>query len=278
MPFRKKKSLGQHFLSSTRIASNIAEAAALTKNDTVLEVGPGTGILTRELLARAGRVIAIEKDDRLIAPLSKEFHQDIERGTLLLLHDDILETDLSRLPLAQGGYSVVANIPYYITGTVIRLFLEAPTFPKRMVLLLQKEVAERIVAKKQKPFGSALGKESLLSLSVKAYGKPAIIRVVKRGSFSPPPTVDSAILLIDKISKNNFSDVSETTFFNLLRGGFAHKRKRLLGNLKGYAPEKCLREAFLMLSLPDTVRAEDVSLSTWFGLATLLKNDCRVTP
>ena len=268
--FAKKKSLGQHFLTSPAIASRIAESAALSRRDSVLEIGPGEGMLTRELLARAGKVVALEKDRRLIATLAKTFQPDIAAGRLRLVEGDALAADFRALGLP-SGFKVVANIPYYITGSLLRKLLTAGNAqPTTMVLLVQKEVAERIVAKKKKPLDSARGKESLLSLSVKAYGIPNLVGVVKRGSFSPPPKVDSAILGIFDISRRNFRRLPDRRFFGVLRAGFAHKRKFLAANLAPAFGKERVADAFQALSLPKTARAEDISLPEWLALAAAL--------
>ena len=273
MLFIKKKSLGQHFLTSPAIAGKIADAAELTKKDTVLEVGPGNGILTKELLARAGKVIAVEKDDRLIETLKEEFKKEVDSKKLTLLHADALDFDISKY-LKKRNFIVVANIPYYITGSLLRKLLTTDnTQPTTMVLLVQKEVAERIVAKKEKPLDSARGKESLLSLSIKAYGVPHIVGVVKRGSFSPSPSVDSAILRIENISKKNFTGLSEKHFFELLRAGFAHKRKFLLRNVGGIFGEKRVRGAFRACAIEEKARAENLPLEAWLALAYELRHE-----
>ena len=275
-----KKSLGQHFLRDPRILQKIADAARLSPTDTVLEVGPGEGVLTRLLLEQAGNVIAVEKDDRLIPILGVTFEKEIRSGNLKLIHADILEpTTDNQLPTT---YKIVANLPYYITGQFLRKFLqEVEQQPTSMTLLLQKEVAKRIVASD--------GKESILSISVKAYGTPRYIDTVKAGSFSPPPNVDSAILTIENISKEFFRSLichshengnlekgssvldsrlrendGEEYFFALLRKGFAHPRKLLASNL-GIAAGT-LRE----IGIDEKARAETLSLDDWRRIAAML--------
>lgn len=248
--------LGQHFLTSREIARAVADAAYLSKTDTVLEIGPGKGILTRELLATGAKVIAVEKDPALVVFLK----EDLPNPRLKVIEGDVRE----KLPALSfqlpASYKVVANIPYYITGELLRMFLTAKHQPTTIVFLVQKEVAERIARSK---------KESLLSLSVKAYGTPQYVRAVKAGSFNPPPSVDSAILAIEGISRKNFKNVSEETFFTFLHAGFGQKRKTVLGNLnrmndlRGHSFEERWRE----LGLDPHIRAEDVSLETWLALA-----------
>ena len=255
-----KKSLGQHFLTSPTALSTIIEAAHLQKGETVLEIGPGTGILTRALLAADARVIAIEKDVRSVALLEQELSKEISAGSFKLNSADILETDLGLHGLINGQYAIVANIPYYITGAILEKCLEYTPRPNRMVLLVQKEVADRIVATD--------GKESILSISVKAFGKPRVVAKVPRGAFSPPPNVDSAILSIDDISDRRFVQKGLETrrFFDIVTAGFAHKRKLLKRNLEEAIPAEKLDEIWQKINLDPNLRAEDVSLDTWFDI------------
>jgi len=252
---RAKKSLGQHFLASPAALSKIVEAANISSNDVVLEIGPGKGVLTEKLLERAKNVIAIEKDRELISYLKEKFSKEINNGTLSLVHEDILNFDPSSSLLSPNPYLLVANIPYYITGAILEKFLASKHQPSRMVLLVQKEVAERIARDK---------KESLLSISVKAYGTPRYVATIKKGSFSPPPKVDSAILSVDGISKKNFFDKSEEgKFFSIVKAGFAHKRKLLAGNLTKVATKEKVREAFATCSLDEQTRAESLDIEMW---------------
>jgi len=269
-----KKSLGQHFLRNPAILAKIVAAAELAQSDTVLEVGPGEGTLTELLLQRAGKVIAIEKDDRLIPLLEEKFKGAVAAGRLELIHGDIL------LFSPPNDYKVVANLPYYITGAFLRQFLGGEHQPASMTLLLQKEVARRIVAHDKK--------ESILSISVKCYGEPRIVGIVKAGSFSPAPRVDSAILAIENISKEFFQntyqknppptpsfikegergwispEITEKLFFEILKQGFAHPRKLLASNLgvESVVLEEC--------GVPAKARAEDISLEEWKKITTYL--------
>jgi 16S rRNA (adenine1518-N6/adenine1519-N6)-dimethyltransferase len=245
--------LGQHFLTDLRVLDTMLLATRLTKTDTVLEVGPGKGVLTEKLLTHAGKVIAIEKDSKLVGLLQKKFADDISSGRLELIEGDIRDM-ASRLKLIAYSYLVVANIPYYLTGTLIRGFLSSDTPPSQMILLVQQEVAERI---------SKSQKESLLSLSVKAYGKPKYVATVPKNAFSPQPKVASAVLLIDSISRYFFTEVDERTFFEVLRLGFGKKRKQLFGNLSALYDRALLLKIFTSLNLPPTIRAEDLTLSNW---------------
>ncbi len=236
-------------------AKRLAEAVAARSGETILEIGPGKGALTKELLATGAHVLAVEKDEVLVEQLKKTFSEEIRNGQLVLIAEDVRNFDLRSL----GAYIVAANIPYYITGEIIRKFLETDAQPRALALLVQKEVAERILARDKK--------ESILSTSVKAYGNPRIVAKVSRGNFSPPPSVDSAILLIDAVSKDFFSGFSEKEFFLVVRAGFSSKRKFLANNLGarfGKAPAlKAIQES----GLSEKVRAEDVPLEQWKFLA-----------
>ena len=244
---RAKKSLGQHFLMHAQIAARIVRAAALPPDAFVLEVGPGRGILTRELLKRAGKIVAVEADGELIEELQVTFAREIADGRLKLVHGDIRRFDVSSLP---RGYTLVANIPYYLTGELFRMFLGSENQPHSMTLLVQKEVATRIARSK---------KESILSLSVKAYGAPKYEFTVPRGAFIPAPKVDSAVLSISGISRKSFlSREAEKRFFELVHAGFAHKRKFVRSNLSA--------SGFPTKDIPPKARAEDLSLTLWLSL------------
>lgn len=265
--FKAKKSLGQNFLMHQRIAERIALSAGLSPDDTVFEIGPGTGMLTRELLKLAGKVIALEADRELFEKLQSDFAREIAEGRFELIHGDIRTWDFemylnSRYSVKDGtsenaskhpenGYIVAANIPYYLTGDIFRMFLGAENQPSAMTLLVQKEVAERIARDK---------KESILSLSVKAYGTPKYEFTVPRGAFRPAPKVDSAVLTVRGISRKNFTEKSaEERFFTLIRAGFAHKRKLVRKNLA--------EAGFPAGDIPEKARAEDLPLSAWLALS-----------
>lgn len=247
MSVRAKKSLGQNFLMHARIAERIALVAELSPDTTVFEIGPGTGMLTRELLKLAKKVIALEADQTLFEKLQNDFAQEIAESRLELLHGDIRSFDIATLP---KRYALVANIPYYLTGEIFRMFLESEHQPRSMTLLVQKEVAERIARAK---------KESVLSLSVKAYGTPKLEFSVPRGAFNPAPKMDSAVLTVRDISRKQFpTRADEERFFLLIRAGFSHRRKFVRSNLS---------EAGLPAGdLPEKARAEDLPLPAWLVL------------
>ena len=254
-----KKSLGQHFLTNRDIVSSIVDAAELSPEDTVLEIGPGKGILTEELLKRGSLVVAVEKDADLIPFLGEKFEKEIKNKRLTLIQEDILDFNPQKHGLRAGKYKLVANIPYYITGLIFRKFLTTPTQPQKIVLLVQKEVAERIVARNKK--------ESLLSVGVKVYGTPIYIKTVKAGAFTPAPKVDSAILSISAISRQYFTDISEEKFFEVLHAGFAHKRKQISGNLEPIFGKQELLKRLQAVKISEKARAEDLTLENWLSLA-----------
>ena len=262
--------LGQHFLKAKWAARALAYAVGIERGDTVLEIGPGKGALTGEILAVAikvgARVVAIEKDEALVAHLNEIFPNEIKSGALIIHNADIRDMNpdksdqIGRYIALSGKYVVAANIPYYITGEIIRQFLTAEKQPRTMALLVQKEVAKRIIS----------DKESLLSLSVKVYGTPKIVAKVPRGNFSPPPNVDSAILLIENISRSFFASLSEELFFRVSHAGFKSKRKFLLNNLAGTFGKEAVASAFEKCEINLKARAEDVALEAWACVAQKL--------
>jgi len=271
MNLRPKKSLGQHFLNSEHVLEQIVSAARIRKGETVLEIGPGTGVLTSALLQAGANVVAVEKDDRAYEILrsKKQGEWSKESDKLVLIHGDILKLDMSSIlhtssSILPASYAMVANIPYYITGAILERFLEHEPQPGRMVLLVQKEVAERIVARPPH------GKESILSISVKAFGTPRIIAQVPRGAFTPAPKVDSAILAIDNISDRRFGGggIDVKRFFDIVRAGFAHKRKYLMRNLEPVIGKERVFQIWTELKLDEKIRAEDITVDQWFEIAS----------
>lgn len=258
---RRGARLGQHFLTGRWAAAKLTEAAGITPTDTVLEIGPGTGALTRELLATGARVIAVEKDEALVERLRELFAQEISSGMLTLMSDDVRNVSPEKTGLSAGGYILAANIPYYITGEIIRQFLSTEAQPKTMAILVQKEVAQRICARD--------GKESILSISVKVYGTPSIAAKVARGNFSPPPSVDSAILVVSDISKKFFTDLDEAFFFKVVRAGFASKRKFLANNLASFG-KTATTGVLAACDISLKARAEELTPEQWKHVAKKL--------
>lgn len=236
-------------------ADRIAAASGIEKTDTVLEIGPGTGMLTRALLARAKKVVAVEADKDLIPILEETFAEEIASSHLLLIPGDIRTFDRSIL---EGKYHLVANIPYYLTGDIIRSFLSGTKLPASITFLVQKEVAERIARSK---------KESILSVAVKTYGVPKYQFTVPRGAFSPAPKVDSAVISISNITSPFKDEATERAFFDVLHAGFAHKRKFLLRNLEVVAGKEQILDAFKKARLEEKTRAEDIPAASWHILA-----------
>jgi 16S rRNA (adenine1518-N6/adenine1519-N6)-dimethyltransferase len=268
-----KKSLGQNFLKSKLALHKMLEAGEVNNTDVILEVGPGKGVLTEKLLEKAQKVIAVEKDYRLIELLQEKFATEITNGKLELINADILD-DRPFIKEEEKSFKIIANIPYYITGQFLRKFLETNHQPSKIVVMVQKEIAQRIVANDKK--------ESLLSISVKVFGTPKMIMKVDKENFSPAPKVDSAILLINNISKKFFTEnkILEKDFFKILHAGFAHKRKMLIGNLKEWLkknPSTChvdvsLDKIFTEIKLSEKVRAEDITLNDWVSLVQKFTN------
>lgn len=272
-----KKSLGQNFLVDEHHLDQIVAAADLTPDDTVLEIGPGLGILTQRLAAQAGRVIAVELDDRLISFLHTQF---VTRAHVSIVHGDILELDPSSIVATtsaghlesgirnQASYKVVANLPYYITSAVIRHLLETRQPPSLAVLMVQKEVAERICAKP--------GDMSLLAVSVQFYAQPAIVHQVPAEAFYPRPKVDSAVLRLDVLPQPVVPDIAPEQFFRVVRVGFSQKRKQLLNTLSAgfHLPKNEVIAALQQVGIDPTRRAETLSLAEWgklcHGLVRLL--------
>jgi 16S rRNA (adenine1518-N6/adenine1519-N6)-dimethyltransferase len=246
-----KKSLGQNFLRNIGAISSIVRAAGDISGKKVLEIGPGLGDLTAELLARGSIVTAIEKDARLIPHLHERFSTEISSGMLRIIEADFLEIDLA---LMGPSYVIVANIPYYITGALMRKVLSRENPPETAVLLVQKEVGERVIAKD--------GKESLLSLAVKLYGKPSVAGIVKKEQFSPRPKVDSAILAITDIAVPHMSLEEEGRFWELTRAAFNQKRKTLGASLR----TACGQESFGNAGIAENRRPESLSIAEWMSL------------
>jgi 16S rRNA (adenine1518-N6/adenine1519-N6)-dimethyltransferase len=257
--FEAKKSLGQNFLNNEHVPFLMAEAGNVGRGDVVLEIGPGTGVLTRELLKRGASVIAVEADSRAIDTLTEAFKPEIAHKNLTILHSDIRTVSLTELGLTPHTFKIVANIPYYLSGMLFRMFLESDAQPSDLVFLVQKEVAERIARDK---------KESLLSLSIKVFGDPSYVKTIKKGNFTPQPKIDSAIVAVHNISYERLkqSSIKKDLFFTMIHAGFKSKRKQLLGNLSDTLPRDSLTHIFSTLGLPLDIRGEDLSLEMWLRL------------
>ena len=265
---RVRKGLGQHFLVDEEVLRLIISAAQLTSTDVVMEIGPGLGVLTRELTRQAGLVVAIELDNKLAAILRETL---ASFNNVTIINEDVLRIapaallgeQKAKAPLAVStpfSYKVVANLPYYITSPVLRHFLEASVKPQLMVVMVQKEVAEEIVAKP--------GRMSLLSISVQLYGEPTIVDYVPARCFYPAPDVDSAILNVALYPQPAVEVADKESFFRLVRAGFSASRKQMANSLaQGLGVSKT--KALSLLARANIVsqrRAETLTLEEWARL------------
>ena len=248
-----KKSLGQHWLRDHGTLAYIAEEADITAEDTVLEIGPGLGTLTSELLRRAKNVIAVEYDPDLARKLPGQF----PGKNLEVIHQDILQFDLTKLPT---GYKVVANVPYYITSKIVQLLMTSKNKPAVATLLVQKEVAERLAARP--------GDMSILAVSAQLYAEVSLGETVPAELFTPPPKVDSAVVTLRSRPKPLVKPDEEKAFFRLVKAGFSAKRKKLRSSLAGgLGVEKTAVAEYLgAVGLHENVRAEDLSIPQWLSL------------
>ncbi|MCA9353459.1 ribosomal RNA small subunit methyltransferase A [Candidatus Nomurabacteria bacterium] len=257
---RPKKSLGQNFLKQKRFVTKIIDSADLKTGDLVLEIGPGYGAITEEVLARGFKVLAIEKDDAIVLHLKEKFKKEIADGKLHLVSEDVADFDISKIKKLAKSYKVVANIPYYITGLIIRKFLSSDFQPQTMSLLVQNEVAKRIVKREEG--------ESILALSVWVYGTPEYITKVPKEAFRPVPKVESAIISIKNISKKNFKNHKEEEgFFELIKTAFLHKRKKAIKNIEDLYDEENLKEIWDKLGLEENHRPEEINLDKWISIS-----------
>jgi 16S rRNA (adenine1518-N6/adenine1519-N6)-dimethyltransferase len=251
-----KKSLGQSFLVEEGVLHRIVIAAELSKQDTVLEIGPGLGALTRHLAESAGRVVAVELDDRLLPILEDQLG---DAANVEVVHGDILAVEPGQL--VGGPYIVVANLPYYITAAILRHLLESRRRPRRMVLTVQREVAERLVA--------APGDLSLLAVSVQAFGAVTMVAQIRAGSFYPRPGVDSAVVRVELHPQPVFYPLDEGHFFRVVKAGFALRRKQLRNSLAaGLRLDKNeVEQALQSVGIDPRRRAETLMLTEWVALA-----------
>lgn len=248
------KSLGQHWLKDRDILAAIADEAGLSSSDTVLEIGPGLGTLTSELLRRAGRVEAVEFDAELARKLPGQF----PGKNLTVVNEDILSYDLESLP---PGYKVIANVPYYITSKIVEKLMTARNKPSVAVLLVQKEVAERIAAEP--------GDMSILAVSAQLYATAKLGVLVPKHFFTPPPKVDSQVIVLTTRSQPLVAPEDERALFRVVKAGFSAKRKKLRSSIAaGLAIDKRAAEVLLHhAGIDSELRAEDLSIDDWLRLA-----------
>jgi 16S rRNA (adenine1518-N6/adenine1519-N6)-dimethyltransferase len=276
------KRLGQHFLVDREVLEEILSAAEISPQDLILEIGAGLGVLTLEMARRAKKVIAVEKDKKL-AKILEDVLKKEKIGNVEIIAGDILkEIQNSKFPEAeqarcgaskiQNSYKIVANLPYYLTAAVIRKFLETENPPSEMILMVQKEVAERICARPPKM--------NLLAVSVQFYGRPEIIAFVSRKSFRPEPAVDSAIIKIktqnqkSKIKTAEKRKIEAEKFFKIVRLGFSSPRKKLANNLAKILPNsgrEKITESLRKIGLRPDCRSQDLSVDNWRKLVSFLK-------
>ena len=247
------KSLGQHWLHDRAVLEHIADCADVQSGDMVLEIGPGLGTLTSELLRRADKVLAVEFDGALARKLPGQF----PGKNLTVVNEDILQFDLSALP---SGYKVVANVPYYITSKIVQKLMTADSKPSVAVLLVQKEVAERIAAEP--------GDMSILAISAQVYAEASLGDVVPAALFTPPPKVDSQVVVLRTRQEPLVGSEDEKAFFRIVKAGFSAKRKKLRSSLAGGLGIS-KEEAEIMLkkaAISPDARAEDLSIESWLRL------------
>lgn len=258
---RPSKRMGQNFLTDEAVVGHITKVAGLRAGGRVLEVGPGLGILTRELLdavGDCGQVTVVELDRRLAAHLREAY---AAHPALLVVEGDILRQPLRSLVPDDGDYAVVANLPYNITSAVLRYFLEDQRRPASMVVMVQDEVARRIVA--QPP------DMSILAVAVQFFGKPEVAFSVDRAAFTPRPRVDSAVVRIEARRALPLPAEQVDNFFDLVRAGFAQRRKQVLNSLAARltVPKDVLANAFIVAGIDPTSRAETLTVADWVRLA-----------
>ena len=254
-----KRTMGQNFLVDEQALAQIVAAADIQSTDTIVEIGPGLGVLTSELSKRAGKVIAIEKDDKFADVLKTQYlNSNVE-----IVHQDALNFEPNTYGLIAESYKLVANIPYNITSLIIRKFLEEEDKPEMMILLVQKEVAERIIAEP--------GDMSLLAVSVQFYAKVEIVAIVPKESFFPTPKVDSAIIKLKVKSQKH--KVQSREFFRIVKFGFAAKRKTLENNLSAgmHIKKDDARDIIKKAGFEAKIRAEDLSVEDWIRLFEIIK-------
>ena len=254
-----KKSLGQHWLKDPEILADIAEAAELTSDDVVLEIGPGLGTLTSRLLARANSVTAVEFD----ADLTRKLPGQFPGKKLTVINQDILQFDLNQLP---KNYKVVANVPYYITSKIVEKLMTAENKPSIAVLLVQKEVAERIAA--------GAGNMSVLSVSVQIFAEAELDIEVPRQFFTPPPKVDSQVVVLRTRNNPLITPEDQRDFFRIVKSGFSAKRKKLRSSLSGgLGIDKGVAEELLKnAGISPDARAEDLAIEDWKRLLKEWRN------
>jgi len=270
MEIKPKKSLGQNFLRDKKVLQKIIEVSELNSEDFVIEIGPGEGVLTEQLAKYVKKIVAIEIDPVLSNLLSNKLRN---KKNVEIIHADILKINLPEIiknnvetprrgVSTPSDYKLIANIPYYITSPIIRLFLEQPAQPQAFFLMIQKEVAQRIVAKK--------GRQSILSVSIQYYATAKIMFTVDKKAFFPVPKVDSAIIKI--IPAKKFNKENDKNFFRIVKAGFSAKRKTLLNNLSSslQLDKNSVEEKLKTLGISPIARAQELDIADWQKLVKML--------
>ncbi len=257
MVLKTDKSLGQHWLKDRDVLSHIADCADLNSDDTVLEIGPGLGTLTSELLRRVKKVVAVEFDSELARKLPAQF----PGKNLEIINGDFLKFDLSTLP---SDYKVVANVPYYISSKIVQMLMTADNKPSIAVLLVQKEVAERLAARP--------GKMSILAISAQIFADVTLGDIVSSKLFIPPPKVDSQVVILKTRNESLLAYVNEADFFRVVKAGFSEKRKKLRSSLAGglKLPKDRIEEILKNADISPDVRAEALDLDAWLRLTSIV--------
>lgn len=259
---KANKVLGQNFLIDERVVQDMVDATYINNTDTVIEVGPGLGILTEEIVKNNCKVLAIEKDKNLIHYLENKFK---ENKNIAIINEDILKFETISYQLPTTNYKIIANLPFYLTSRFLRIFLEYKNKPSTMVLLMQKEVADRIVATNKN--------RSVLSVSCELYSKPEVIRQVSRKSFYPKPDVDCAVIKFDLYDKPKFNINDTKLFFRIVKAGFSARRKQIHNNLSNglNISSENIKIILKKINIDPTRRAQTLSLEEWYLLYKNIK-------
>lgn len=247
------KKLGQHFLRTTKTIKAVVDVLNIDRETTIVEIGPGKGAMTKYLIEKNRPILAIEKDPNLVEYLKEKFSDVIEKDKLTILQEDIRNNEW-RNKIKTKKYVIIANIPYYLTGALIRDMLTSAHPPQSMALVMQKEVAERIIKRESK--------ESLLSLSVQLFGTPRYIQKISKSNFSPPPSVDSALITITKI--HSVDKKFEKIFFDMVSQAFKEKRKTVL---KKFNLKKDIQNLLIKNNISEKERAENIPFEVWENIA-----------
>ncbi|MBQ9266883.1 MAG: 16S rRNA (adenine(1518)-N(6)/adenine(1519)-N(6))-dimethyltransferase RsmA [Clostridia bacterium] len=258
---RANKRLGQNFLISDEIVEQIIEKSEITENDTIIEIGPGLGTLTKALLEKSKKVIAIELDPNMVDILKNRFITD----KLEIIYGDVLKVDLNEIIANEGSVKVVANLPYYITTPILMKLLEERYALKSITVMVQKEVGERICSEPGiKEYGA-------ITVTTNYYSAPKIIIDVPRENFLPSPEVDSCVMKLDVLEKPSVMVANEKVFFELIRNGFNHRRKTISNSLaSGNVPKEKIMQVLGELGIDEKLRAEDLSIEDYANIANRL--------